>query len=49
MEARIKRLDRSSAFDEQEDAARVARGFAYGLAISLVLWLLPAALIVWLI
>ena len=49
MKADTKRLDHSGALDEREDTARVAKGFAYGLAISVVLWLLPVAFIVWLL
>ena len=48
MKAKISRLEHAGAY-EQEDPARVARGFAYGLGIGVVLWVLAAAFIDWLI
>ena len=49
MKAKIRRLEHSGAFDEQEDPAGIARGFAYGIAIVVMLWALAAALVLWLI
>jgi hypothetical protein len=49
MKAKTGRLKHSVEFDAPDDRARVATGFAYGVGISIVLWMAAAAIVVLLI
>ena len=45
MKARTRRLEHSVELDAADDRVRVATGFAYGLGISIALWMIGAAVV----
>lgn len=49
MKARTTHLKHSADLEAVDDGARVATGFAYGVGISIALWMIGAAVIVALI
>ena len=49
MKARTRRLKHSVELDAAEDGGSIATGFAYGLGISVALWVIGAAVVVALI
>jgi hypothetical protein len=46
MKARTRRLEHSVELDAADDRVRVATGFAYGLGISIALWMIGAAVVI---
>lgn len=49
MKARTRRLKDSVELDAADDGGRIATGFAYGLGISIALWVVGAVVVVALI